>query len=109
MLSVEKLIKRFGSPMTLLRSDGQTPIRAFFHETYSKSQMNALREFSYLGEIPKGSFTYIGPADAPVSNGDGVFWYGRTFEFRRAEPVMLGDTVMYYWGVCLEIGKGLLW
>lgn len=107
--AVGKLVRQYGSTMMLVRDGVETEIRAFLQETRSKSQSGTQREFNPLGEVPKGMFVYIGPAEEGVCAGNSLIWQGRSFEFRRAEPVMLGDDVLYYWGLCLEKGGEESW
>lgn len=103
------LIARYGSQMKLLH-DGETyTVRAFLQDTHAKSQENVQREFSPLGEIPKGRFVYLGPVEPAAVAGDVLTWQGRQFLLRRAEPVLVGDTAVYRWGLCVEKGGEYPW
>lgn len=99
-----KMIRSYGSTMTLVQDGEEIQIRAFLQDTHSKSQENARREFSPLGEVHRGLFVYIGPAQPLAAEGDEIRYQDRFFELRRAEPVMVGDEIAYCWGLCVEKG-----
>lgn len=107
--AMEKMILRYGSEMVLIHDGQETSIRAFLQETQSRSQENAQREFSPLGEVYKGLHVYIGPVLPGAVIGDQIVYQGRNFEMRRAEPVMVGNEKAYVWGLCVEKGGESQW
>ena len=58
--------------MTLVQGGNETQVRAFLQETRSRSQEYAQREFSPLGEICRGLYVYIGPAEPLAEMGDRI-------------------------------------
>lgn len=90
--------------MVLIRDGLRYHIRGFMQETRSKSQDNAQREFSPLGEVCLGLYTFIGPVEPLAMAGDRIEYQQRVFEVRRAEAVMMGNKTMYCWGLCVERG-----
>ena len=107
--AVVALMKKYGSPMTLIHEDTSQEIRAFLQETRSKSHVITYRRYSILGETPQGMFVYIGPAEPMAKTGDQLVCGGRRFELRRAEPVMAGSRPVYCWGMCIEKGEADIW
>ena len=102
--TVEKMLRRYGNEMTLVQKSGATKVRAFLQETRSRSQEYAQREFSPLGEICRGLYVYIGPAEPLAEMGDRIRFGDRRFEVRRAEAVKVNDKTLYCWGLCVERG-----
>ena len=98
------MIRRYGNEMLLIQGEQRWTVRAFLQETRSKNLDNAQREFSPLGEICKGLYVYIGPADPLAGMGDRIKFRQRYFEVRRAEPVMVKDETVYCWALCVERG-----
>ncbi len=89
------MIRRYGSEMALSKNGENRSIRAFLQDTRSKSQENAQREFSPLGECYQGRFVYIGPVEPAAAAGDVLIFRGRLFELRRAELVWVGQKPVY--------------
>lgn len=107
--AMEKMIARYGTPMVLVQNGQERKIRAFLQETGSRSQENAQRAFSPLGEVPKGLYVYIGPVTPVAAAGDLLIFQQRIFELRRAETVMVGDQAAYCWGLCVQKGGDGTW
>ena len=109
MDSVDKMIRKYGNSMFLIQGEGHKPIRAFLQESHSKSKDSCHREFSLLGEIPKGVYVYIGPVQPEVRVGDILIFQDRRFQLRQAETIMAGDRKLYCWGLCTEKGGEHAW
>ena len=107
--AIQKMIRRYGCAMVLCNSKGEHPIRAFLQETRSKSLDSIRRETAPLGEIPKGTYVYIGPADPAAQPGDTLQFQGKTYEFRRAELICARDSELYCWGLCVRKGSEGIW
>ena len=103
------MILRYGSSMVLSGSSGEHQIRAFLQETRSRSLNSIQRDMVPLGEIPKGTYIYIGPADPAAKEGDSLSFQGKTYEFRRAEQVTVQDQEVYCWGLCVQKGSDGTW
>lgn len=107
--TMERMILRYGSAMVLSGSSGEHQIRAFLQETQSKGLNHISREIEPLGEIPKGIYVYIGPADPAAEAGDTLRFRDKTYEFRRTEQVTVADTEIYCWGLCVQKGSDGTW
>lgn len=106
---IDKMLRQYGTPMTLIQGEQQTQVRAFLQETRSKSIHGTQREFIPLGEVPKGIYVYIGPVEPVAAAGDLIRYRDKLLELRRAESVMVGEAAAYCWGLCVEKGGDGQW
>ncbi len=106
---IEKLIRRWGTSLTLQRQGECYGLRGFLQHSNSKSLQNLQKEFSPLGQIPGGWYVYIGPARPEVMEGDVLILGEKSFRICRAEKVMLRDEPLYFWGLCMERGGEDTW
>jgi hypothetical protein len=67
---VSKILNAYGTAMTLNRGGTEYAVRAFFQPVRSKSWQYLEGNYSPLGEIPRGQYVYIGPADQALETGD---------------------------------------
>lgn len=102
--SIEQMMLRYGSAMVLANESGEHSIRAFVQETHSRSLDGIRRDIAALGEIPKGTYVYIGPVSPGAQKGDCLYYQDKTYEFRRTEQITLGDRQLYCWGLCVQKG-----
>ena len=107
--TVEKLLSRFGTDMTLVSGEKETTVRGFFRAVNSKSWQNMESTVSLLGEISRGQYVYMGPVDAAAKEGDTLILGNRTYLFRRVEPYYYGNQPIYQWGLCVEKGVNDTW
>ena len=105
----EGIFRQYGTAMTLTGSGGERKVRAFFQPVRSKSWQSMVDAATPLGEIPRGQYVYMGPADVAVAVGDRLEVQGRTYLFRRVEPYCYGDEAVYVWGLCVEKGVNDTW
>ena len=106
---VGKILNTYGAAVTLRHGDERYAIRAFFQPVRSKSWQNFTNVATPLGEIPRGQYVYIGPAETKVSQGDMLTVGGGDYIFRRVEPYWYGDEQVYLWGLCVEKGVNDTW
>ena len=104
---LQKVMDRWGSTVTLER--GNLSYKAFLHETGSRAWQNMEKVYTPLGEVPRGQYLYLGPAEPSLRVGDVLRQSGRIYELRRAEAVYYGDTAVYCWGLCVEKGGVDTW
>lgn len=107
--TIEKLIQRYGTPMTLTQGEEISEIFAFLQESHSKSEGGAQLEMSVLGEVPKGVYVYIGPVTPQAEKGDTLTLGDKSYLVRRADLVMAGEHSAYCWGICVEKGGDVRW
>ena len=67
--AVEKAMTRFGSDLVIMGEEQKT-VRGFFRAVNSKSWQNMESQASLLGEVTRGQYVYLGPAEVEVREGD---------------------------------------
>lgn len=106
---VDSLLRQHGTAMILCRSDGEFPVRGFFQPARSKSLQSVVSHNTPLGQMDRGQFIYIGPADVAVSQGDTLTVGDNSYILRRTEVYRYGDEPVYTWGLCMEKGGDDTW
>lgn len=104
---IELILNTYGVSITRIE-EGVT-YRGFLQPVRSKSWQYLEGSFSPLGEVPRGQYVYIGPADQKISFGETLQVDGKDYMVRRVEPVYYGEEVAYYWGMCVEKGGEDTW
>ena len=99
-----RMIQRYGAP--ILRTSGSTvtAYRAIVQPVTSRSWQNMERMVPNAGEIPRGQYIYIGPANQAVKSGDIFTFDGKTYVVRRADRIFLQEEALFVWGLCVEGG-----
>ena len=103
--TVEALLRRWGRPVAATLPDGTVTVRAILVPTLSESWKSARRLFRDAGEVPTGQFLYLGPPEPTLCTADCLEADGRKFRISRAEPIYMGDEVLYRWAVAVPLGK----
>ena len=99
---IEGIIEGYGSAVTAVCGGESVSFRAFLQLVTSKSWQNMERVFGPLGEIPRGQYLYIGPAEFLRCGGT-------DYIVRRADPILVGDEALYIWGLCVRKGADDPW
>lgn len=107
--TMEKLLSRYGTDMTIVSGEEERTARGFFRAVNSKSWQNMESVASLLGEISRGQYVYMGPASVPVREGDTLLLGSRAYLFRRVEAYYYGNQPIYQWGLCVEKGVNDTW
>ena len=107
--TLETILSRFGTDMTIVSGGEETTVRGFFRAVNSKSWQNMESVVSLLGEISRGQYVYMGPVSVTVREGDTLILGSRTYLFRRVEPYYFGNQPVYQWGLCVEKGVNDTW
>ena len=105
---IGKILNTYGVSVTWKKEESVT-YRGFFQPVRSKSWQYLEGNYSPLGEVPRGQYVYIGPAERSVAFGDTLEVGGKDYMVRRVEPVYYGEEVAYYWGMCVEKGGEDTW
>ena len=106
---METLFARWGTDMTIVSAEEHKTVRGFFRAVNSKSWQNMESVVSLLGEISRGQYVYLGPADKAVKEGDSLLLGEKSYLFRRVEPYYFGNQPIYQWGLCVEKGVNDTW
>ena len=99
---IGKILDTYGVSIT--RKAEEITYRGFFQPVRSKSWQYLEGNYSPLGEVPRGQYVYIGPADQAIDVGGTLEVGGKDYMVRRVEPVYHGEEVAYFWGMCVEKG-----
>jgi len=105
----EEVLWRYGTDMVLAGSNGERIVRGFFRAVNSKSWQSMESEATLLGEITRGQYAYIGPANGGAMEGDTLTVENKTYLFRRVELYWYGNQALYQWGLCVEKGVNDTW
>ena len=106
---VEKILAQYGTDMTIVSVGNTRTVRGFFRAVNSKSWQSMESEATLLGEISRGQYSYIGPGDAAVAEGDTLLLGEKSYLFRRVESYWYGNQPIYQWGLCVEKGVNDTW
>lgn len=101
------ILETYGVSIT--RTGKEVTYRGFFQPVRSKSWQYLEGNFSPLGEVPRGQYVYIGPAQQEITFGETLRVDGKDYMVRRVEPVYYGEEVAYYWAMCVEKGGEDTW
>ena len=101
---VSKILRTYGTAVTLTHGGTEYALRAFFQPVRSKSWQYLEGDYSPLGEIPRGQYVYIGPVSPEAAAGDTLHVGQRSYWLRRAELIHDGNGPVYCWGLCVEKG-----
>ena len=107
--TMEDMMARWGTDMTIVSEGIEKTVRGFFRAVNSKSWQNMESVVSPLGEISRGQYVYLGPADVAVREGDTLNLGAKSYLFRRVEAYYLGNQPVYLWGLCVEKGVNDTW
>lgn len=102
---IERILNQFGASLTIEHEKEATDCRGFLRPVTGKYWQNMEHQFSELGQVPRGQYIYIGPASVPVTQGDRIVLDGVGYALRRCEVVRVGDSLLYYWGLCVREGE----
>ena len=100
--TMDKIFTRYGSLMTRHRGPEEMQFRGFLQPFRSKSQLHTYPKFTPLGQRGAGPYVLLAPATAELEQEDTVSVADRQYTLKRIEPIMAKDTVVYYWGLCVE-------
>ena len=107
--TVENVMARHGTDLTIVSGEETRTVRGFFRAVNSKSWQSMESQATLLGEISRGQYAYIGPAEAGVCEGDTLVLGDMEYLFRRVEPYYYGNEAVYLWGLCVEKGVNDTW
>ena len=107
--SISSIIQSYGSDLVLFHGGESHYLRGFFRPVQSKSWSYLEGEYSPLGEIPRGQYVYIGPAEPLAEVGDEIRINYTFYRVRRSEVIMGFMGPEYCWAMCVEKGGDDTW
>ena len=106
---VDKLFAQYGTDMIWICGKTEKTVRGFFRAVTANGWQSIESEASLLGEITRGRYIYIGPAEAGAKEGDVLMLGGRSYLMRRVESFYCGNSTLYQWALCVEKGVNDTW
>lgn len=107
--TMERILRKYGSAMTLIRGGKAMPFRGFLQHSGSKSWQNMRAGYCPAGRIPSGQYVLLAPMLPEVAEGDTLICGDRKVVVQNIETVMAGDTPLYRWGLCVRKGGEESW
>lgn len=106
---VSGILRQHGTKMTLTHGGSTVTVRGFFQPVRSKNWQSIVAQETPLGEVVRGQYIYIGPADVAAFEGDILTVGEKSYFLRRVERYRYGDEDAYIWGMCVEKGVNDTW
>ena len=106
---IERILRRYGTPILLRNVDGDTTFYGFMQHTASLGWQNMQPIYSPLGEIPRGQYLLMVPVKPALTKGDVIRKDGVWYIIRRVEKMWYKDEVIYCWCLCEEGGRTGIW
>lgn len=93
----QQLLDRYGQSLTLTRTEtGESlAVRAFLQPLLKERQEPPVTP-TPLGAVCDQRWLYLGSGDVPLSPGDRVDWEALSLTVQEAQPLYLGDSLVYY-------------
>ena len=101
---IESILTGYGSLATIKDGDSARTFRAFIQPVTEKGWQNTKKIIASLGQVPKGQYVYIGPAEVELLEGQMLEARGQKYMVRRCETVFLGEEAMYTWALLTKAG-----
>ena len=102
---MNKILYRYGVPITLQQNTGVVTVHGFVQHTATSARKHLLPEYTPLGQVPQGHYLMILPLTYPLRIGQLLMYNDMWYVVRRVERVWLGKTLIYYWCLCEERGE----
>lgn len=106
---VNKLFRRYGTPMTLERSSGNVTVRGFVEHTATSARKYFLTQYSTLGEISQRYCLILLPKTYTPVEGKMLMHNGRWYILRKVEGICFGSKMLYYQCLCEDRGESDKW
>ena len=101
---VDTLFDCCGCDARILTADGEIAVRAFIRPVTARSQERLHRTMHTLGQIPRGRYVYLGPAEPFADEDTVILSGGKRLLVCRMERMVFEDRVIYTWGILRETG-----
>lgn len=106
---IDAILRDFGDTVRITHDGASTTVQAFLQPVTSKSWQNMEHVFNGMGRIERGQYLYLGPAEQTVAQGDLLLCHGTGYVVRKAEQILLADTGLYQWALCVRKGGDDPW
>lgn len=105
---VDKIFRRYGTPLDLQTAEGTERVYGFVHHTASSARKHLIPEYTPLGELPQGHYLILMPLYR-AKIGQMVMHDGRWHIVRRIERIYVGSKALYDWCLCEKRGEADTW
>ena len=106
---VSTILRQYGTKIQLTHGGVERTVKGFFQAVRSKSWQSMVNLETPLGEVFRGQYIYMGPADVETAEGDLLTVGEKSYFLRRVEQYFYGDEAVYTWGMCVEKGVNDTW
>lgn len=106
---MDGVFARYGTPATIQTAAGEQQVKVFFYSVNSTAWQNMERQFSPLGEVPRGQYICVLPVNAAADPEDTLTVAGRKYLLRRVEDMAMFTGALYRWALCVEKGSEDTW
>lgn len=101
---LECVFDRYGVESCVETRDGIYHTKALLRVVKSDAWQSAQREFLPLGEVPRGRYICLLPAQVPAAAGNTVTVRGKSYILRRVEDMAVFTQIVGRWCLCVEKG-----
>ena len=105
---VEKIFRRYGTPLSLQIAGGTETVYGFVQHTATSARKHLLPVYTPLGELPHGHYLMLLPVSR-ASVGQLLMYNGKWHIVRRIEQVYVGSKAIYDWCLCEKRGEADTW
>ena len=106
---LDKILKGYGREITLCRAGEEIAVYGFFQPDTGRTDRLSVVQAGHLGREDRMRYSYYGPAEYPVEDGDELVADGKSYLVRSGQVQYAGETPVYCWGLCVEKGGEDLW
>lgn len=107
--TVDTILRKYGTEVTLCRKQGDVKVRCFFQPVNSTSWQSIAHTESPIGHSTRAEYLCIAPAEAGIREDDVLACGGRYYLAQRVEPYCCCAEPVYLWVLCLERGGQDTW
>lgn len=103
------LMEKYGVQASFPSRSDLAATKVFFQLITSKSWQNMERMVPTGGEIPRGQYLLIAPANTALQPADRIQVHGHNYVIRRVDVIHFKDAPLFIWGLCVEGGAQDPW
>ena len=106
---VDAILQGYGSLVSVTEGEASRTFRAFVRPVTDKGWQATRSLFGPLGEVRRGQYVYIGPAEVSLSVGQKLTVRQESYQVRRCETVFLKDEAVYVWALLVKAEGDGVW
>ena len=107
--TVDMILRKYGTEVTLRRKQGDTVVRCFFQPVSSTSWQSIEHGVSPLGYASRAEYLCIAPAKAGIQEAEVLVLGERQYLAQRVEDYRCCGEAVYQWVLCIEKGGMDTW